>query len=105
MKINNDYENLREELKGLKMRKDNFSSIQDMNIAINEFIEFYRMNGIELSVDDFKDVIFTCYKKFVKNDFDGKNGKSSIQYYNPETIFTSSKMEKYINEYDRVLNY
>lgn len=57
------------------------------------------------TVDDFKDVIFTCYKKFVKNDFDGKNGKSSIQYYNPETIFTSSKMEKYINEYDRVLNY
>ena len=52
------------------------------------------------TLDDFKDVIYNCYKKFVVNEFEGLNKKSSIQYYNPENIFTSQKMVKYLNEYD-----
>lgn len=100
MKINNDYENLREELKGLKMRKDNFSSIQDMNIAINEFIEFYRMNGIELSVDDFKDVFgenITNYQKmnehiykYMTLFFDNINNLDSYEFI--ELLFTMEEL-------------
>lgn len=52
------------------------------------------------TLDDFKDVIFNCYNKFVENEFEGLNKKSSIQYYNPEVMFTSEKMVKYLNEYD-----
>lgn len=54
------------------------------------------------TLDDFKDVIFNAYDKLIENEFKGYNGKSSIQYYNPSTIFTSSKMEQYKNEYDNV---
>ena len=54
------------------------------------------------NIEDFKDVIFNCYKKFVVNEFIGLNNKSSIQYYNPEVMFTSEKMVKYLNEYDSI---
>lgn len=54
------------------------------------------------TLDDFKDVIFNAYDKFIEHEYPGLNGKPSIQYYNPNTIFTSSKMEKYKNEYENM---
>lgn len=51
------------------------------------------------TLDDFKDVIYHTYDKFVENEFKGLNGKSSIQYYRPSTLFSSENMEKYKNEY------
>jgi uncharacterized phage protein (TIGR02220 family) len=51
------------------------------------------------TLDDFKDVIYHCYEKFIEKEFTGLNGKSSIQYYRPSTIFSGENMEKYKNEY------
>lgn len=51
------------------------------------------------TLDDFKDVIYHTYEKFVENEFKGLNGKSSVQYYRPSTLFSSENMEKYKNEY------
>lgn len=64
----------------------------------NEKVIKARLNeGYDL--EDFKDVIFNAYDKFIEHEYKGLNGKSSVQYYNPTTIFTSEKMEKYKSEY------
>lgn len=51
------------------------------------------------TIEQLKDVIYNAYDKLVEHQFNGLNGKPSVQYYNPTTIFTSEKVEKYINEY------
>jgi uncharacterized phage protein (TIGR02220 family) len=50
------------------------------------------------TLDDFKDVIYLCYHKFVEHEFKGLNGKPSVQYYRPSTLF-SGRMDDYKNEY------
>lgn len=78
-------------------RKFNFNPKASSNIKIIKA----RINE-GYTLDDFKDVIFNAYDKFIENEYVGLNGKPSIQYYNPNTIFTSSKMEKYKNEYENL---
>ena len=51
------------------------------------------------TIEQLKDVIYNAYDKLVEHQFNGLNGKPSVQYYNPTTIFTSEKVEKYLNEY------
>ena len=71
------------------------------NASSNKKIIIARINE-DYTLDDFKDVIYNAYDKFIEHEFKGYNGKSSIQYYNPNTIFTSSKMEQYKNEYQNM---
>lgn len=65
----------------------------------NRKVIIARLNENIYSINDFKDVIYNAYEKFVEKEFKGLNGKSSIQYYQPSIIFTSSKMEKYKSEF------
>lgn len=52
--------------------------------------------------EDLYDVIYLAYYKFVEHEFKGNNNNSSINYFNPSTIFTSEKVQKYKNEYENL---
>lgn len=51
------------------------------------------------NVEEFKDVIWWGYKKFVENEFTTQNGESSFKYFRPSTLFSSEHFEAYLNEY------
>ncbi|MBQ8042881.1 MAG: conserved phage C-terminal domain-containing protein [Clostridia bacterium] len=51
------------------------------------------------TIDDFKDVIYYTYYKFVECEFEGLNGKRSVVYFTPSLIFSPSKFDRYLNEY------
>lgn len=61
-----------------------------------------RLNENTYSINDFKDVIYNAYKKFVENEFKGLRGKSSVLYYRPSTLFSSKNFENYKNEYQNM---
>lgn len=50
-------------------------------------------------IEEFKDVIWWGYKKFVENEFTTQNGESSYKYFRPSTLFSSEHFEAYLNEY------
>lgn len=50
-------------------------------------------------LDDFKDVIFIKYMDFVENEYQIE-GKSSLRYYCPETLFALKHFSKYKHDYD-----
>ena len=50
-------------------------------------------------IEEFKDVIWWGYKKFVENEFTTQNGESSFKYFRPSTLFSSEHFEGYLNEY------
>lgn len=52
--------------------------------------------------EDFAKVIYNAYDKYVEHEFTAKDGRSSIQFYNPSFIFSSAEMEKNKNEYENV---
>jgi uncharacterized phage protein (TIGR02220 family) len=90
-----DYMNNCGVLENFKIKKTfSFNPKANSNIKIIKA----RINE-DNTLDDFKDVIYHTYDKFVENEFKGLNGKSSIQYYRPSTLFSSENMEKYKNEY------
>ena len=94
-----DYMNACGELENFKIKKTfRFNS----KAKSNQKIIRERLNENCYTINDFKDVIYNAYSKFIEHEFKGYNGKPSIQYYNPSTIFTSSKMEKYKNEYENL---
>lgn len=51
------------------------------------------------NIEEFKDVIWWGYKKFVENEFTTQNGESSFKYFRPSTLFSSEHFEAYLNEY------
>lgn len=51
------------------------------------------------NIEEFKDVIWWGYKKFVENEFTTQNGESSYKYFRPSTLFSSEHFEAYLNEY------
>lgn len=50
-------------------------------------------------IEEFKDVIWWGYRKFVENEFKTQNGESSYKYFRPSTLFSSEHFEEYLNEY------
>ncbi len=50
-------------------------------------------------IEEFKDVIWWGYKKFVENEFTTQNGESSYKYFRPSTLFSTEHFEAYLNEY------
>lgn len=50
-------------------------------------------------IEEFKDVIWWGYKKFVENEFTTQNGESSFKYFRPSTLFSTEHFEAYLNEY------
>lgn len=51
------------------------------------------------NIEEFKDVIWWGYKKFVENEFTTQTGESSYKYFRPSTLFSSEHFEAYLNEY------
>lgn len=51
------------------------------------------------NIEEFKDVIWWGYKKFVENEFKTQTGESSYKYFRPSTLFSSEHFEAYLNEY------
>ncbi len=51
------------------------------------------------NIEEFKDVIWWGYKKFVENEFTTQNSESSYKYFRPSTLFSSEHFEAYLNEY------
>lgn len=51
------------------------------------------------NIEEFKDVIWWGYRKFVENEFITQNGESSYKYFRPSTLFSSEHFEAYLNEY------
>ncbi len=51
------------------------------------------------NVEEFKDVIWWGYRKFVEFEFKTQNGESSYKYFRPSTIFSQEHFEEYLNEY------
>lgn len=51
------------------------------------------------TIDDFKDVIWWGYRKFVEFEFKTQNGESSVKYFRPSTLFSEKHFEEYLNEY------
>lgn len=51
------------------------------------------------TVEDFKDVIFYCYKEWVEEPKQFKNGQMSTFYYRPSTMFNATNFESYLNDY------
>lgn len=93
-----DYMNTCGKKENFKIQKTfNFKANANSNVKIITA----RLNE-GYTLDDLKDVIYHAYRKLIENEFKGYNGKSSIQYYNPTTIFTSEKVEKYLNEYNNL---
>lgn len=50
-------------------------------------------------IEEFKDVIWWGYRKFVENEFTTQNGESSYKYFRPSTLFSNEHFEAYLNEY------
>lgn len=55
------------------------------------------------SIDDFKDVIFYCYREWVDKPKQFKNGQMSNFYYRPATMFSATNFESYLNDYKATL--
>ena len=51
------------------------------------------------TINDFKDVIWWGYRKFVEFEFKTQNGESSVKYFRPSTLFSEKHFEEYLNEY------
>ena len=51
------------------------------------------------NIEDFKDVIWWGYRKFVELEFETKNKESSYKYFRPSTLFSQTHFEEYLNEY------
>lgn len=86
---------------------------QGRNFKVKKFFDFYSTTISTKKVisdrlkegytkDDFADVIYNAYDKYVEHEFIAKDGRSSIQFYNPSFIFSSAEMEKNKNEYKNV---
>lgn len=50
-------------------------------------------------IEEFKDVIWWGYRKFVEFEFKTQNGESSYKYFRPSTLFSNEHFEAYLNEY------
>lgn len=50
-------------------------------------------------IEDFKDVIWWGYRKFVEFCFETQNKESSVKYFRPSTLFSERHFEEYLNEY------
>lgn len=51
------------------------------------------------TINDFKDVIWWGYRKFVEYEFKTQNEESSVKYFRPSTLFNEKHFEDYLNEY------
>ena len=51
------------------------------------------------TINDFKDVIWWGYRKFVEYEFKAQNEESSVKYFRPSTLFSEKHFEDYLNEY------
>lgn len=51
------------------------------------------------TINDFKDVIWWGYRKFVEFEFKTQNEESSVKYFRPSTLFNEKHFEDYLNEY------
>lgn len=51
------------------------------------------------TINDFKDVIWWGYRKFVEYEFKTQNEESSVKYFRPSTLFSEKHFEEYLNEY------
>ena len=50
-------------------------------------------------IEDFKDVIYFGYLKFVEKEFQNEQGDSSVKYFRPSTLFSDKHFGEYLNEY------
>ena len=106
-----DYKNEIEEILNYfnncyEINKNTFNKRKQFNITIKnkeacKLITQRLKDGY--TIDDFKDVIFIKYMDFVEKEYK-INNKSSLYYYQPETLFCSKNFAKYKNEYDVWLN-
>lgn len=65
--------------------------------ATQELINARLKDGYD--IEEFKDVIWWGYMKFVENEFKTQSGESSYKYFRPSTLFSSKHFEEYLNEY------
>jgi uncharacterized phage protein (TIGR02220 family) len=50
-------------------------------------------------IEDFKDVIYFGYLKFVEKEFFNDKGESSFKFFRPSTLFSDKHFGEYLNEY------
>lgn len=50
-------------------------------------------------IEDFKDVIYWGYFKFVENQFQTETEGTSVKYFRPSTLFSDKHFGEYLNEY------
>lgn len=101
-----------------KVKTDTYKEIIDYMNTVNEHQSFnvkqmfsYRYNSKDTkshinarlregyTINDFKDVIWWGYRKFVEFEFKTQNGESSVKYFRPSTLFSEKHFEEYLNEY------
>ena len=83
----------------LKQVKHNYKY---SNTSTRKKIEARLEEGYTLN--DFKDVIFYCYREWVNDPIEFKNGKMSDTYYRPSTMFNPTNFENYLESYRQGLN-
>lgn len=101
-----------------KVKTETYKEIIDYMNTVNEHQSFnvkqifsYRYNSKDTkshinarlregyTINDFKDVIWWGYRKFVEFEFKTQNGESSVKYFRPSTLFSEKHFEDYLNEY------
>lgn len=101
-----------------KVKTETYKEIIDYMNTVNEHQSFnvkqifsYRYNSKDTkshinarlregyTINDFKDVIWWGYRKFVEFEFKTQNGESSVKYFRPSTLFSEKHFEEYLNEY------
>lgn len=101
-----------------KVKTETYKEIIDYMNTVNEHQSFnvkqifsYRYNSKNTkshinarlregyTINDFKDVIWWGYRKFVEFEFKTQNGESSVKYFRPSTLFSEKHFEEYLNEY------
>lgn len=101
-----------------KVKTETYKEIIDYMNTVNEHqsfnvkqIFYYRYNSKDTkshinarlregyTINDFKDVIWWGYRKFVEFEFKTQNGESSVKYFRPSTLFSEKHFEEYLNEY------
>lgn len=51
------------------------------------------------NIEEFKDVIYWGYFKFVENEFKTETEGTSVKYFRPSTLFSDKHFGEYLNEY------